>query len=57
MYFNNNFSEALQNRVQDFSFAEPNDILHGTIDIFLDMGGMYIYIYFVFHNKLLERNI
>ncbi|CAL1674062.1 unnamed protein product [Lasius platythorax] len=40
MYFNHNFSEALQRRVEDFAFAETRDILSSEIDVFLDMGDM-----------------
>ena len=52
MYFNHNFSEALQLRLEDFASATEEVITNGTIDIHLDMSGMYIYflyyIYFIF---------
>lgn len=47
MYFNHNFSEALQIRIDDFRSAKTEDIVAGEIDVFLDMGGTYIY-YFSF---------
>lgn len=44
MYFNYNFSEALQRRVDNYGFAKTEDIESSQIDVFLDMGGTYIYI-------------
>ncbi|EFN69285.1 ABC transporter G family member 20 [Camponotus floridanus] len=42
MYFNHNFSEALQRRIDNYGTAKTEDILSGQIDIFLDMGDMQI---------------
>ncbi|XP_072759164.1 ABC transporter G family member 23 isoform X2 [Anoplolepis gracilipes] len=53
MYFSHNFSEALQRRIHDFSFANTEDILFGEIDVFLDMGDMRIGQYL--EKKLYER--
>lgn len=43
IYFNHNFSEALQRRIDNYGTAKTEDILSGQIDVFLDMGGTYIY--------------
>ncbi|XP_029173372.1 ABC transporter G family member 23-like isoform X2 [Nylanderia fulva] len=53
MHFNHNFSEALQNRIQDFSNPDLNNILYGTINVYLDMGDMQIGLYM--EKKLYER--
>lgn len=41
IYFNHNFSEALQRRIDNYGAAKTEDILSGQIDVFLDMGGTY----------------
>lgn len=48
MYFHHNFSEALQRRTEDFVNARTEDIRSGKIDVFLDMGGTYIYYLYCF---------
>lgn len=51
MYFHHNFSEALQRRIADITNAKTKDIISSEIDVFLDMGGTYIY-YLCFIIKL-----
>lgn len=41
MYFNGNFSEALQFRTENFINADETDIIAGNIQVSLDMGGTY----------------
>ncbi|XP_018371318.1 PREDICTED: ABC transporter G family member 23-like [Trachymyrmex cornetzi] len=40
MYFSQNFSEALQIRMEDATSAKDSDLLASQIQVFLDMGGM-----------------
>ncbi|KYM93684.1 ABC transporter G family member 23 [Cyphomyrmex costatus] len=39
IYFSQNFSEALQIRVEEATFAKDSDLLASQIQVFLDMGG------------------
>lgn len=41
MYFNQNFSKAMQSRIEDFINTEETDILASEIKVNLDMSSMY----------------
>lgn len=47
IYFKQNFSESLQARIEDANFATDADLLAGQIQVFLDMGGTFIFMYYV----------
>ncbi|KYN03412.1 ABC transporter G family member 20 [Cyphomyrmex costatus] len=53
IYFSQNFSEALQIRVEEATFAKDSDLLASQIQVFLDMGDMQIG-YFI-QQKLFDR--
>lgn len=40
MYFSSNFSQGLQNRMENFAGVDDADIIAGQIQVSLDMGGM-----------------
>ncbi|EGI65058.1 ABC transporter G family member 20 [Acromyrmex echinatior] len=53
IYFSQNFSEALQIRMEETVFAKDSDLLASQIQVFLDMGDMHIGLYI--QQKLLTR--
>ncbi|XP_024883601.1 ABC transporter G family member 23-like isoform X3 [Temnothorax curvispinosus] len=53
IYFNQNFSEALQIRVEIFNFAKDSDLLASQIHVFLDMGDRQVGL--ITQKKLFDR--
>ncbi|XP_011864952.1 PREDICTED: ABC transporter G family member 23-like, partial [Vollenhovia emeryi] len=53
IHFNQNFSEALQTRIDDATFANDYDLFASQIQVFLDMGDMQIGLFI--QRKLYER--
>lgn len=41
IYFNQNFSEGLQIRVEDHNFAKDSDLLASQIQVYMDFTGIY----------------
>ncbi|XP_018316537.1 ABC transporter G family member 20 isoform X1 [Mycetomoellerius zeteki] len=53
LYFSQNFSEALQKRMEDGAFTKDSDLLTSQVQVFLDMGDRQIGLFL--QTKLFER--
>jgi hypothetical protein len=49
IHFHQNFSEALKRRLEDFFYAEENDLIASQIQISLDMSGTYVNIIYILY--------
>lgn len=43
IYFNQNFSEGMQRRIEEANFAKDSDLIASQIQVYMDFSGTYVY--------------